>query len=81
VRIWFDEARYVQRRMWHSTRRFRRDTRGVAMTMDVRGTVEIASWVLGFGNKVQIFEPHHYEALAPKLARGPLSADRESEMG
>jgi predicted DNA-binding transcriptional regulator YafY len=60
VRIRFDEkvARYVQRRMWHPTQRFRRVARGgIEMTMDVRGTTEIVSWVLGFGDKARVVQP------------------------
>jgi predicted DNA-binding transcriptional regulator YafY len=60
VRIRFDEkvARYVQRRMWHPTQRFRRLAGGgVEMTMEVRGTVEVVSWVLGFGDKARVLEP------------------------
>jgi len=59
VRIWFDEkvSRYVQRRMWHPTQRFRRAEGGVEMTMDVRGTTELVSWVLGFGDKARVDEP------------------------
>jgi predicted DNA-binding transcriptional regulator YafY len=60
VRIRFDEkvARYVQRRMWHPSQRFRRVAGGgIEMTMEVRGTTEIVSWVLGFGDKATILEP------------------------
>ncbi|HEY4392436.1 MAG TPA: WYL domain-containing transcriptional regulator [Polyangia bacterium] len=59
VRIWFDEkvARYVQRRMWHPTQRFRKVAGGVEMTMDARGTTEIVSWVLGFGGTARVVEP------------------------
>lgn len=60
VRIWFDEkvARYVQRRMWHPTQQFRRAAGGgVEMTMEVRGSVEVVSWVLGFGDKARVVEP------------------------
>ena len=61
VRILFDPkvARYVQRRQWHPTQRFRRVADGgVEMTMDLLGTVEVVSWVLGFGDKAQVTEPH-----------------------
>jgi len=27
------------------------------MTMDVRGTTELVSWVLGFGDKARVAEP------------------------
>ena len=60
VRILFDEkvARYVQRRQWHPTQRFSRAAGGaVEMTMDVRGTVEVVSWVLGFGDKARVLDP------------------------
>jgi proteasome accessory factor B len=60
VRVRFDEkvARYVQRRMWHPTQRFKKlPGGGVEMTMDVRGTVEIVSWVLGFGGTAEVMEP------------------------
>ena len=60
VRVRFDAqvARYVQRRMWHPTQRFRRlRDGGVELTMDVRGTVEVVSWVLGFGGTAEVLEP------------------------
>ena len=60
VRICFDDkvARYVQRRQWHPTPAVpARVGGGVEMTMDVRGTVEVVSWVLGFGDKAAVLEP------------------------
>jgi predicted DNA-binding transcriptional regulator YafY len=60
VRIRFDEkvARYVQRRMWHPTQRFKKlPDGGVEMAMEVRGTVEVVSWVLGFGGTAEVLEP------------------------
>jgi predicted DNA-binding transcriptional regulator YafY len=60
VRIRFDEkvARYVQRRMWHPTQSFKKLAGGgVEMTMEARGTVEVVSWVLGFGDKARVLEP------------------------
>jgi predicted DNA-binding transcriptional regulator YafY len=59
VRIRFDSkvARYVQRRQWHPSQTFRRVDGGVEMTMDVAGTTEVASWVLGFGDKAWVIEP------------------------
>ena len=60
VRIWFDAkvAKYVQRRQWHSSQRFsRKADGGVEMTMDVHGTVEVVSWVLGFGDKAVVLDP------------------------
>ena len=60
VRIRFDEkvARYVQRRLWHPTQKFRKlPGGGVEMTMEARGTVEVVSWVLGFGVTAEVLEP------------------------
>jgi proteasome accessory factor B len=59
VRILFDPgvARYVQRRQWHASQRFRSSRQGLEMTMDVRGTVEMTNWLIGFGDKAQVLEP------------------------
>ena len=59
VRILFDPkvARYVQRRQWHPSQRFRRVEGGIELTMDVRGTTELVSWVLGFGDKALVLGP------------------------
>jgi predicted DNA-binding transcriptional regulator YafY len=74
VRVRFDArvARYVQRRMWHPTQRFRRLPSGaVEMTMDARGTVEVVSWVLGFGGTAEVLEPAGLRAeVAAELAQG-----------
>src|SRR6266700_2991610 len=71
VRIVFDPkvARYVQRRQWHPTQRFRRVDGGVELTMDVRGTTEVVSWVLGFGDKADVVGPSALgEAVAREIA-------------
>jgi predicted DNA-binding transcriptional regulator YafY len=59
VRILFAPkvAHYIQRRQWHPTQQFRRIDGGIEMTMDVRGTTELVSWVLGFGDKAIVLEP------------------------
>lgn len=73
VRIQFDEkvARYVQRRMWHPTQKFRKlPTGGVELTMQLRGTIEVVSWVLGFGDKALVLEPPALRAeVAAELGR------------
>ena len=43
--------------MWHPTQKFRPVQGGVEMTMDVRGTTEVVSWVLGFGRTAQVLDP------------------------
>jgi predicted DNA-binding transcriptional regulator YafY len=59
VRILFDAkvARYVERVLWHPTQRFKRTMAGLEMTMEVRGTVEVVPWVLGFGGDAVVVEP------------------------
>jgi predicted DNA-binding transcriptional regulator YafY len=59
VRLLFDSSvsRYLRRRQWHYTQRFRVVPNGLEMAMDVRGTVELHSWLLGFGDKVTVLEP------------------------
>jgi hypothetical protein len=44
-------ASYIQRRQWHPSQRLRRVDAGIEMTMDLRGTTELVSWVLGFGER------------------------------
>jgi predicted DNA-binding transcriptional regulator YafY len=72
VRVLFDAkvALYVRRRQWHPTQRFRRVDGGVEMTMDVHGTVEIASWILGFGERAVVLEPRELrDAVGEELRR------------
>jgi predicted DNA-binding transcriptional regulator YafY len=59
VRILFDAkvARYVERAMWHPTQKFRRTGAGLEMTKEVRGTVEVVNWVLGFGENAVVVTP------------------------
>jgi predicted DNA-binding transcriptional regulator YafY len=77
VRIRFDSdvARYVQRRQWHPSQRFRRVEDGIEMTMDVRGTTEVVSWVLGFGYKAEVIEPEDLRG-AIRRERGPRTRAR-----
>lgn len=59
VRVRFSEkvARYVRRRRWHPSQRLSDVPGGVELTMEVRGTTEVVSWVLGFGKEARILEP------------------------
>jgi len=68
----FDEkvARFVRRRQWHPTQEIKRVEGGVELTMEVAGTVELLSWVLGFGDKAEVLEPESLrEEIAAELAR------------
>ncbi len=59
VRIFFDEkvARFVKRRQWHPTQRIKHVEGGIELLMEVAGTVELQSWVLGFGDQAVVLEP------------------------
>jgi predicted DNA-binding transcriptional regulator YafY len=59
VRILFEKsvARFLRRRQWHPTQRIRAVGTRLELSMDVRGTTELASWVLGFGDRAEVLEP------------------------
>lgn len=59
IRIFFDEkvARFVRRRQWHPSQRIRNVEGGVVLTMDAAASVEVITWVLGFGDKARVLEP------------------------
>lgn len=72
VRIFFDDkvARFVRRRQWHPTQELKRVDGGVELTMEVAGTVELLSWVLGFGDKAEVREPESLrEEIAAEIER------------
>ncbi|HEY4185809.1 MAG TPA: WYL domain-containing transcriptional regulator [Polyangia bacterium] len=72
VRVFFTErvARYVTRRLWHRTQKFRRARGGVVMTIEVNGTVELASWVLSFGDQAEVLAPRELrDSVAGELTR------------
>jgi len=72
VRIFFDDkvARFVRRRQWHPTQEIKRVERGVELTMEVSGTVELVSWVLGFSDQAEVLEPQTLrDQVAAELAR------------
>jgi predicted DNA-binding transcriptional regulator YafY len=59
VRIFFDDkvARFVRRRTWHPTQKITKAEGGIVLTMQVAGTTELESWVLGFGEFAEVLEP------------------------
>jgi proteasome accessory factor B len=68
VRILFEDdvARFVRRRKWHPTQVIEKTPEGTVMTIEVHGTVELTSWILGFGEKARVLEP---ESLRGEIAR------------
>ena len=72
VKIFFTDkvARYVTRRLWHATQAFSDVPGGMEMTMTMRGTVELASWLLSFGEQAEVLEPVSLrDQVAGELAR------------
>jgi proteasome accessory factor B len=59
VRVRFTEkvARYIRRRRWHPSQKLTPVQGGVVLEMNVLGTTEVLSWVLGFGKEAEILEP------------------------
>lgn len=68
-------ARYVERRRWHPSQRLTRlPGGGVELAMTVRGTTEVVSWVLSFGENAEVLAP---EALRREVAEAARKlADR-----
>jgi len=63
VRFAGSVARYVQRSLWHPSQQIRKVRGGgpgpgaIDLTMDVALTVELHSWILGFGPDAEVLEP------------------------
>jgi predicted DNA-binding transcriptional regulator YafY len=72
VRVFFTEkvARFVKRRLWHPTQQVHAVDGGIELTMEVAGTVELTTWVLGFGDQAVVREPESLrDAIAAELER------------
>ena len=73
VRVFFDKTvtKFVHRRQWHPTQKIRNVAGGIELTMNVVGSTELASWVLGFGDKATVLQPITLrERVADELRRG-----------
>jgi proteasome accessory factor B len=64
VRLLFarEVERYVGRRRWHPTQKIETTDRGVEMTMQVTGMTELKTWLLGWGEQVEVLEPESLRA-------------------
>jgi len=72
VRLLFDSdaARYLERRLWHPSQVITKTEHGVEMTMQVSGTTELKTWILGWGDRVEVLEPRSLrEQVAGEHAR------------
>jgi hypothetical protein len=52
-----------------STQRLRKVAGGIDLSMDVRGTTELRSWVLSFGREAEVLGPEEFR----REVRGELS--------
>lgn len=59
ARVFFTErvARYVRRRLWHPSQKFRKVPGGIELRVDLKGTVEFQSWILSFGDQAVVRAP------------------------
>ena len=75
VRIFFTSRveRYVRRRHRHATQEIRRVPGGIELTMDVEGTTELKSWVLGYGDQAEVLEPPELRKAVMKELKGALA--------
>lgn len=76
VRVFFTDkvARYVTRRQWHPSQKVKKVAGGIELRLNVKGTVELGSWVLSFGDQAEVRAPAELRAavraeLARALAR------------
>lgn len=72
VRVWFDQkvSRFVRRRRWHPSQQIYKVEGGIELTMEVAGTIELVSWILGFGDQAEVLEPASLrDQVAGELAR------------
>jgi predicted DNA-binding transcriptional regulator YafY len=67
VRLLFEAkvGRYVRRRLWHPTQKITKTDRGVELAMEIAGTTELKTWILGWGDQVEVIEP---ESLREQIA-------------
>lgn len=80
VRVFFGEkvARFVRRRTWHPTQKIRKVPGGIELTMRVKGTVELTSWILSFGEHAELLEPVSMRATLVGELEGALARYRGS---
>ncbi len=50
-------GRFVRRRLWHPTQKITKTDRGVELTVQVAGTTKLKTWILGWGDQVEVLEP------------------------
>jgi predicted DNA-binding transcriptional regulator YafY len=75
VRLKFDRrvARIIQETVWHPSQVLSRQKDGsLVITLQVMDTVELLSWILGWGDHVEVLEPLEMRASVGATARAVL---------
>jgi proteasome accessory factor B len=77
VRIRFSPrvARYIQRSRWHPSQKIRKlrgEGGAIELRMNVALTVELTSWILGFGGDAEVLAPTSLNAAIQREARAIL---------
>jgi predicted DNA-binding transcriptional regulator YafY len=60
VKVWFSEkaAGYIMEQVWHESQRIiRQDDGSIIFSVEVAGTDEIKSWIMGWGAQARVLEP------------------------
>jgi len=79
LRFRADQAPYVREREWHPTQRLRslRDGR-LELRLRAGGTLEIARWILGWGDAVEVVRPARLRARVMATHRSALAGYRRA---
>lgn len=80
IQLRFDPgvARIIEETMWHPSQVLERQKDGsVVMTLRVMDTVELCSWILGWGGQVEVLEPHELREAIIETAETVLGIYRK----
>ena len=73
-------VRIMEETVWHTSQTIEKQGDGsVIMTLKVTDTVELKSWILGWGEKVEVLEPEELRQEVIETARAMLKVYEEKE--
>ncbi len=76
IRLRFDKgiARIIEETVWHPSQELERQKDGsVVITFQVMETVDLYSWILSWGNRVEVLEPKEMRVEITKTAKAMLN--------
>jgi len=82
IKLKFDPeiARIMEETVWHPSQVLEKQGDGsVIMTLRVTDTVELRSWILGWGEKVEVLEPAEIREKIVKTAKAMLNVYKENK--